>query len=85
MKQETTKKDKSATDSVPAGVTDISTIEDILRLLKVLYGISTNSAYDFGEGGMCWCSNQDSFCSGKVFMSWNCSLKIVIDKNDSKT
>lgn len=47
------KKTKSSSDSAPVGVTDTSAIEDILQLLKVLYGISTNSAYDFGEGGKC--------------------------------
>ena len=52
VKQETAKKEKSVTESTaPSVATDISAIEDILQLLKVLYGISTNSAYDFGEGG----------------------------------
>ena len=52
VKQETAKKDKSVTESTaPSVATDISAIEDILQLLNVLYGISTNSAYDFGEGG----------------------------------
>lgn len=49
VKQEVTK-DKSSTVSTPAGVNDISTIEDILQLLKALYSISTSSAYDFGDG-----------------------------------
>lgn len=59
MKQETAKKEKDVTETTaPSVATDISAIEDILQLLKVLYGISTNSAYDFGEGG------KDSFqCS----------------------
>ena len=61
VKQETAKKDKSATDSVPTGAADISAIEDILQLLRVLYGISTSSAYDFGEGGKFQCPNQDCF------------------------
>lgn len=42
---------KRSTGTTPVGVHDISTIEDILQLLKVLYSISTNSAYDFGEDG----------------------------------
>ena len=54
VKQDTAKKpDKSITDSFATDVTGISAIEDILQLLKVLYCLSTNSAYDFGEGGMC--------------------------------
>ncbi|XP_068683255.1 E3 ubiquitin-protein ligase HECTD1-like isoform X4 [Montipora foliosa] len=53
VKQEATRKGKLASDPVPASAssTDVSAVEDILRLLKVLYGISTNSAYGFGEGG----------------------------------
>ena len=53
VKQEATKKEKSAGDpvAVPTVSTDISAVEDILQLLKVLYSISTTSAFDFGEGG----------------------------------
>lgn len=53
MKQEATKKEKSAGGpvAVPTVSTDISAIEDLLQLLKVLYSISTTSAFDFGEGG----------------------------------
>lgn len=53
MKQEATKEEKSAGRPVAVSTvsTDISAIEDILQLLKVLYGISTTSAFDFGEGG----------------------------------
>lgn len=56
MKQEATKKEKSAGDpvAVPTVSTDISAVEDILQLLKVLYSISTTSAFDFGEGGKKW-------------------------------
>lgn len=55
MKQEATKKEKSADPvAVPTVSTDISAIEDILQLLKVLYSISTTSAFDFGEGGKKW-------------------------------
>lgn len=50
-KPEEVKKDKSVSNSVPADATDISAIEDILQLLKVLYSISTTSAFHFGEGG----------------------------------
>lgn len=54
MKQDMAKKpDKSITDSFATDITGISAVEDILQLLKVLYCLSTNSAYDFGEGGMC--------------------------------
>ena len=53
VKQDTAKKDQSITDSFAANVTGISAIEDILQLLKVLYCLSTTSAYDFGERGMC--------------------------------
>ena len=49
VKQEVTK-DKSSTAPTPAGVNDISAIEDILQLLKALHSISTSSAYDFGDG-----------------------------------
>ena len=56
MKQEVTKTEKSAGDpvAVPTVSTDISAVEDILQLLKVLYSISTTSAFDFGEGGKKW-------------------------------
>ena len=56
MKQEATKKEKSAGNpvAVPTVSTDISAVEDILQLLKVLYSISTTSAFDFGEGGKKW-------------------------------
>lgn len=53
VKQDTAKKDQSITDSFATNVTGISAIEDILQLLKVLYCLSTTSAYDFGERGMC--------------------------------
>ena len=43
-------KDKSSTVSTPVAVNDMSAIQDILQLLKVLYSVSTSSAYDFGGG-----------------------------------
>lgn len=43
-------KDKSSTIPTPVAVNDMSAIQDILQLLKVLYSVSTNSAYDFGDG-----------------------------------
>ena len=43
------KQDKTSTE--PAPVDDISAVEDILQLLKVLNSISTSSAHDFGEDG----------------------------------
>lgn len=48
VKQEV-KQDKTSTE--PAPVDDISAVEDILQLLKVLNSISTSSAHDFGEDG----------------------------------
>lgn len=43
-------KDKSSTVPTPVAVDDMSAIQDILQLLKVLYSVSTSSAYDFGDG-----------------------------------
>lgn len=43
-------KDKSSTVPTPVAVNDMSAIQDILQLLKVLYSVSTSSAYDFGDG-----------------------------------
>lgn len=43
-------KDKTSTVPTPGAVNDMSAIQDILQLLKVLYSISTSSAYDFGDG-----------------------------------
>lgn len=48
VKQEV-KQDKTSTEPTP--VDDISAVEDILQLLKVLNSISTSSAHDFGEDG----------------------------------
>ena len=43
-------KDKSSTVPTPVAVNDMSAIQDILQLLKVLCSVSTSSAYDFGDG-----------------------------------
>ena len=53
VKQEVTpevQKDKSSSVPTPVAVNDMSAIQDILQLLKVLYSVSISSAYDFGDG-----------------------------------
>lgn len=79
MKQEATKKEKSAGDpvAVPTVSTDISAVEDILQLLKVLYSISTTSAFDFGEGGKKWLILFSIFFLNKVsFFQRRASISI---------
>ena len=41
---------KSSTVPTPVAGNDMSAVQDILQLLKVLYSVSTSSAYDFGDG-----------------------------------
>ena len=61
-------KDKSSTVPTPVAVNDMSAIQDILQLLKVLYSVSTSSAYDFGDGKFLGEGGRNSRVGARVFL-----------------